>query len=100
MRYARRTDTLQKTAAALTWRKKGHTPRIQLKKFDDSSVNFEVSMWIEDPWTMQQRRNDLLEAIWWALKDADVTIAFPQLDLHFDPPVVAALRGDSREETE
>ena len=27
------------------------------------------------------------EAIWWALKKAGITIAFPQLDVHFDPEI-------------
>lgn len=32
-------------------------------------------------------------AIWWGLKDAGVTIAFPQQDVHLDPDVVEALRS-------
>jgi hypothetical protein len=41
----------------------------------------------------RRARSDLREAIWWALDGAGITIAFPQLDLHADEPVVAALRG-------
>ena len=29
----------------------------------------------------------LNETIWWALKNAGITIAFPQLDVHFDPEI-------------
>ncbi len=84
-------QVLEKTATGLDWRSRQQKPRIQLKEFADSSVNFEVSVWINDPWTMQQRRNDLNEAVWWALKEAGVVIAFPQLDVHFDPQVVESL---------
>jgi small-conductance mechanosensitive channel len=35
-------------------------------------------------------RSDLNKAIWWALADAGITIAFPQLDVHLDTPVRAA----------
>jgi small-conductance mechanosensitive channel len=29
--------------------------------------------------------SELNKAIWWGLKDAGITIAYPQLDVHFDP---------------
>ncbi len=89
-------QVLEKTAQALEWRSRHQAPRIQLKEFGDSSVNFEVSLWIEDPWTMQQRRNELNDAVWWALKEAGITIAFPQLDVHFDSQVVESLRPGPR----
>ena len=85
-------QAFEKMSAELEWRSKRQEPRILLRDFGDSSVNFEVSVWINDPWMLQQRRNELNEAVWWALKDAGVTIAFPQLDVHFDQPVVESLR--------
>ena len=88
---ARVRQVLERTAQELDWKSTHQPPRILMKEFGDSSVNFEVSLWIEDPWTMQQRRNELNEAVWWALKDAGITIAFPQIDVHFDPQVVESL---------
>ena len=82
---------LEQTAETLEWRSRHQPPRIQLKEFGDSSVNFDVSVWIDEPWSMQQRRNQLNEAIWWALRDAGIIIAFPQLDVHLDQQVVDAL---------
>ena len=87
---------LEKTAGELEWRSRQHEPRILLKEFADSSVNFEVSVWIDEPWSMQRLRDRLNEAVWWALKEAGVVIAFPQVDVHFDPPVVEALGGGPR----
>ena len=46
-----------------------------------------------DPWRGRQLLSDLNEAIWWALKQADITIAFPQLDVHLDPLVEESLRS-------
>jgi len=40
---------------------------------------------------MRRAKSELNEAIWWAFKDAGITIAFPQLDVHFDPPVEQGL---------
>ncbi len=62
-------------------------PVVQMTGFGDSSVNFAVRVWIRDPWEQRNRQSDLYETLWWALKDAGVVIAFPQLDVHFDPPV-------------
>ena len=63
-----------------------------MREFGVSSVNFEVFVWIRDPWLARRLGSDLNEAIWWALKKAGVTIAFPQLDVHFDRPVEESLR--------
>jgi small-conductance mechanosensitive channel len=84
-------EVLVKTAEALEWRLREQEPRILMKEFGDSSVNFEVSVWMDDPWMMQRRRNQLNEAIWWALKDAGITIAFPQVDVHFDSQFIESL---------
>jgi small-conductance mechanosensitive channel len=31
-----------------------------------------------------QRKSELLEAVWRGLKEAEIEIAFPQLDVHVD----------------
>ena len=56
-----------------------------MREFGDSAVVFAASVWIEDPWSSIKRSSDLHEAIWWAFQDAGITIAFPQIDVHFDP---------------
>jgi small-conductance mechanosensitive channel len=86
-------DTLRRAADALDWRVKTKQPLIFMSAFGDSSVTFEVSVWMNDPWRAPQARSDLMEAIWWALKEAGITIAFPQVDVHFDPDVVAAVHA-------
>lgn len=89
MKVVRR--VLEQVATDFEARTKDLEPVVLLKEFGDSSVVFETSVWIDDPWAVMRRRSDLNEAIWWALKEADVTIAFPQLDVHFDPPVMRFL---------
>lgn len=61
-------------------------PVVLLLEFGDSSVVFEVSIWAEDPWAARVTRSKLNMAIWQKLKEAGITIAFPQLDVHFDRP--------------
>ncbi len=89
-------DTLEATARDLPWRIRSRDPVVYMREFGSSSVDFEVSVWVDDPWSMNRRNSDLHEAIWWALRDAGVTIAFPQLDVHLDPPALDALAARGR----
>ncbi len=66
-------------------------PRVLLIDFADSAVVWEVSIWIDDPWQMRRLRSELHLALWRQLGAAGITIAFPQLDVHLDPPVVERL---------
>ena len=85
-------EVLEEMAAAIPWRVQAYEPVVLLTDFGSSSVDWEVSVWIDDPWAMRRRRSDLNEAIWFALLEADITIAFPQVDVHLDPPVMDAIR--------
>ncbi len=76
--------TLIETCETLEWRYKARQPVVLLDDFASSSVNFEVSVWTEDPWGSRRSGSDLREAIWWAFEEANITIAFPQVDVHFD----------------
>lgn len=59
--------------------------------FGSSSVDFEVGVWSDSPWEMPLLRSELLLEIWRALKQEEIVIAYPQLDLHLDPGVVASM---------
>ena len=80
-------STLEEVAKTLPWRLKNREPRILLRQFGSSSVDYELSIWIDHPWRAVWRLSELNESIWWAFKEKQITIAFPQLDLHLDPPV-------------
>lgn len=88
-------QVLEKLAREIPWRLKDKQPIILLSEFGSSSVDWEVSVWMDDPWRVRRAKSELNEAIWWGLKEAGVTIAFPQLDVHFDEPVVQAMRRAS-----
>jgi len=90
---ARVKEVLQKVAEGISWRTQMRDPMVLLTEFGNSSVNFEVSIWMEDPWRIRSARSEVHEGIWWAFREAGITIAFPQLDVHFDPPVVESLQG-------
>ncbi|GJM45308.1 MAG: hypothetical protein DHS20C21_21500 [Gemmatimonadota bacterium] len=83
---------LEACAERLSWRNKKKKPVILMTSFGSSSVDWEVSVWIDEPWQRNSYRSKLHEAIWWALKEAKVVIAFPQVDVHLDMPVTDAFR--------
>jgi len=84
-------ETLEQTAASIEWHAQGHEPLVLMTGFGSSSVDFEVSVGIDDPRKKRRATSDIVQAIWWALKDRGITIAFPQVDVHFDPPVLDGL---------
>ncbi len=86
-------ETLQAAAEKLSWRLRERDPVVLMLKFGDSSVDFEVSVWINDPWNARMALGRLNQAIWTSLKAAGVTIAFPQLDVHFDPIVEQSMQA-------
>ena len=75
-------NILEKVCAQMVGQSDQHAPEVLLTDFGASSVNYKVSVWIEDPWIAGVFKSSLNEAIWWGLKDAGIVIAFPQLDVH------------------
>ena len=79
--------TLEETIDKLDWRSGAKNPEVYLREFGNSSVNYDVDVWIDDANTSRGRTSDLHEAVWRALRDSGITIAFPQLDVHLDDKV-------------
>ncbi|WP_306252668.1 mechanosensitive ion channel family protein [Parvularcula sp. IMCC14364] len=58
-------------------------PRCNLVEFGDSSVNFDLRFWINDPRNgITNVRSDVMMAIWDWLHEQEIEIPFPQRDLH------------------
>jgi small-conductance mechanosensitive channel len=77
---------LREAAKELPAQVAGHEPVVLLTGFGDSSVNFEVSAWVSDPWASRRILSTLHESIWWALKSNGIVIPFPQRDVHLIQP--------------
>lgn len=84
-------DTLERVVDELPWREPDPAPQVFLREFGNSAVQFDVAVWMKDPWIARRRLSHLNEAIWHALKEQGIQIAFPQLDVHFDPAVTRGL---------
>jgi small-conductance mechanosensitive channel len=77
-------DVLEGVCANFEGISSQHKPLVLLTDFGDSSVNYQVFVWLEDPWNGRIFKSRLNEALWWGLKEAEIEIAFPQLDVHLD----------------
>ena len=86
-------QVLEKTVRGLEWREQETDPVILMKQFGDSSVDFDVSVWVDDPFGRSLSQSHLNEAVWFSLKEAGITIAYPQLDLHLDKKALEAVAG-------
>ncbi len=89
---------LEEAARGYPGREVSREPVVLLTGFGNSSVDWEASVWIDDPWNARVILSELQEAMWRALGEAGITIAFPQLDVHLDPDVLSALEPSSRPE--
>lgn len=83
--------TLLDVGRSLSWRIQDHEPVVLLTSFGDNSVNFELSVWTINPWEARPAQSLIHEAIWEAFQRDGIVIAFPQLDVHLDEPVLKAL---------
>jgi small-conductance mechanosensitive channel len=79
-------QTLETTLNGLEWRSAKPEPAVYLTEFGESSVNYKTYVWIDDVRHTLGPASDLHEAIWRALKEAGIVIAFRQLDVHLDRP--------------
>ena len=60
-------------------------PFVRFTAFGHSSLDFELLAWIPDSFQRFDVASDLHFIIWHKFKEHNITIAFPQLDVHFDP---------------
>ena len=87
------TQTLYQVAAADQGVLQQPAPEVRFTEFGDSSLNFELLVWSDDPPRHLQLRSRLNYAIDAAFRRNDIQIPFPQRDLHVkSDSVIATLR--------
>ena len=68
----------------MDWAIPDRPPVVVFRDFGTSAMQFELSVWTEDPWQALLHRSAMHLAIWERFKDAGITIAYPQIDVHLD----------------
>lgn len=61
---------------------KNPEPRVRLRTFADSSINFQLLVWVQDPSEKGLQTHHLLKDIYKTFKAENITIPFPQRDVH------------------
>lgn len=69
-------------------------PRVRLRTFADSSVNFQLLCWVKDPRDKGLQTHNLLKAAYNAFDEQGVTIPFPQRDIHIKTSQVDAFHEE------
>jgi small-conductance mechanosensitive channel len=69
-------------------------PRVRLRAFADSSINFELLCWVKDPRDKGLQIHHLLNAAYDVFAEQDISIPFPQRDIHIKTDRVDALQED------
>jgi small-conductance mechanosensitive channel len=58
-------------------------PTVWMSEYGDSSVNFVIHTWIQDPEEgVGNVRSAVLKRLWWLFKENDIEIPFPQRDIN------------------
>lgn len=78
--------TLLAVAAANPQVAREQEPRVRLRSLGDSSLNFELLLWVEDPSLKGLVTHQLLKAIYRTFNEKGIVIPFPQRDVHLVPP--------------
>ena len=79
--------------------RKNPKPRVNLMGFGNSSIDFELRFWIQDPEDgISNIRSDVYNKIWILFKENGVEIPFPQRDVHLRTDkqlhdLIASIRG-------
>lgn len=86
--------TLESVAQRVSeeWNTVDRASQVFMTGFGNHAVNWEVAVWTVDPWEYRPLMSHLHESVWRAFKDRDIVIAFPQLDVHLDEPVMESLK--------
>jgi len=75
-------EVLQSVAVSHSEVVKQPTPRVRMRAFGSSSLDFELLAWIDKPVLRGRIRHDLLKDVYKAFIEHNIEIPFPQTDIH------------------
>ena len=69
--------TLEETIDNLDWKSSEKISTLYMDQLGSSNVVYRITLWIDDVSTYVPRKSEALETFWWALKEKEITIAYP-----------------------
>ncbi|MFP7753289.1 mechanosensitive ion channel family protein [Thermodesulfobacteriota bacterium B35] len=73
-------------------------PRVRVRSFGDSAINFQLLVWVRDPRHKGLETHNLLKMIYAAFADQDIEIPFPQRDVHLKAVDASEADRDAEEQ--
>lgn len=73
-------------------------PRLRLRSFGDSAVNFQLLLWIRDPREKGRQTHLLLKEIYRCFRENHISIPFPQRDIYVRHGAVGPLSQELQKE--
>ena len=64
-------------------------PRVRLKQFGDSAINYEIKFWVDNRAASDDILSNVMTGIWYALQRAQMNIPFPIRDVFMHQPAEA-----------
>lgn len=77
-------EVLEAAAARVQGSRSTRPYVVFVEEIGESRIIFRVAAWTDDPWSRPRFASALRAEVWVALRDAGITVAYPQLDVHFD----------------
>jgi small-conductance mechanosensitive channel len=74
-------------------------PRVVFTEFGDSSINFQLFVWVLDPIQIPFASSDIRLKIWDLFQEHEIEIPFPQRDLHLRTSVPLAVTSGPESKT-
>jgi len=78
--------TLLEVAAASSQLCRDPEPRVRFREFGDSALKFQLLGWVEEPVLRGRAIDELNTMVYKRFAEKGIVIAFPQLDVHLQPP--------------
>lgn len=78
--------TLLEVASESTMLCREPEPRVRFREFGDSALKFQLLGWIEEPVLRGRAIDELNTMVYKRFAEKGIVIAFPQLDVHLQPP--------------
>ncbi len=78
-------SALEEAGRGVPDRDKDKDPVVFFVRTAPSSLDFELSVWTDDPWNQKRTASEMRERVFAALRSREIELAFPQLDVHLDP---------------
>jgi len=77
-------EVLERVCSEMEGKSDQHPPVVQLTELGSSSINYKISVWIENPWDAGHFKSSLNESIMQGLKEEHITLAYPHLDVRLN----------------